>query len=233
MIKKFLIVVIVLLLLLLLLNKTGAETKPQPIVYEFGNYWQTYEVDGEKSPLEWFILDETEEAILLITRYSVDASIYNPNDLFTTWENSTAREFLNTYFYDECFSEEEKARILLTKVEPHINIEHPDVGQGVATEDYVFLLSAEEANRYFEDDDARIAAPTPFAQLGHVREFGKYWAGAYTDPSTGACCWRLRTAGWDNYHVCAVLEDGFIALHGDILHSPHYAVRPCVWVKKL
>ena len=206
---------------------------PEPRVYKFGNYWQTYEVDGAKTPLDWFIIDETEDAYLLITRYSVDANIFNPNDTFTTWENSAMREFLNTYFYDECFSEEEKAQILLTNVEPHINPDHPQVDQGPETKDYVFLLSTEEAEIYFLNNEARVALPTEFAQIGHEREFGVKWAGAFSDPITGATCWRLRTMGWDNFHACAVLEDGFIALHGDILHAPHYAVRPCIWVKKL
>lgn len=228
MIKKILIVMAVLILLLLLFNRANAEPK----TYTFGNYWQTYEIDGEKSPLEWIILDESDDAYLLITKYSVDASIVNPNDFYTTWENSETRNFVNTYFYDECFTEEEKARIKLTIVEPHINPEHPAVSQGIATYDYVFLLSAEEASKYFDTNKDRIAYATDFAKIGHAREFGKLWAGAYTSPKTGATCWRLRTMGWDNCHACMVLEDGYIALHGDILHAPHYAVRPCIWVLK-
>jgi hypothetical protein len=189
-------------------------------------------LDGEKSPVEWIILDETDDAYLLITKYSMDASVFNQNDVFTTWENSIMRQFLNTYFYNECFSEEEKERILLTTVKPHINTDHVNVKQGIETKDYVFLLSAQEALQYFETNADRIAYATPFATIGHIREFGKYWSGAHTSPITGATCWRLRTMGWDNYHTCAVLEDGFVALHGDILYAPHYAVRPCIWVRK-
>ena len=109
MIKKISIAMAVLILLLLLTSRSAAKTNPK--VYEFGNYWQTYELDGEKSPVEWIILDETEDAYLLITRYSVDANIFGPNDVFTTWETSAMRSFLNSYFYDECFSEEEKDNI--------------------------------------------------------------------------------------------------------------------------
>lgn len=199
--------------------------------YIFGNYWQTYELDGEKTPLEWLILDETENTYLLITKYSVDANIFNGNDAFTTWENSIMRQFLNTYFYDECFTEEEKERILLTTVEPDVNDEYKEVQQGPITKDYVFLLSAREALQYFTTNDSRVAYATSFAIIGHARILGDKWAGAYINP-TGATCWRLRTMGMDNYHACAVYENGTISMSGDILYAPHYAVRPCIWIRK-
>ena len=226
MFKKILIVMVILILLMLVFHKAEAES------YTFGNYWQTFDVEGAKTPVEWLIIDESDDAYLLISKYSLDASVFNLNDKYTTWENSIVREFLNGYFYDECFSAEEKERIRLTLVEPHINTDHPKINQGNPTWDNVFLLSAAEADKYFNNNNERIAIATGFAQLGHAREFGKYWQGAYTVPETRATCWRLRTMGWDNYHACVVLEDGFIALHGDILYSPHYAVRPCIWVLK-
>ena len=229
MLKKILIVMAVLILLLLLTSRTGAAEQE---TYSFGNYWQTYELDGEKSPVEWIILDETDNAYLLITKYSVDANIFNYNDAYTTWSNSNMRQFLNSYFYNECFSEEEKERILLTTVEPDINAEYKTVEQGRATKDYVFLLSVREAEQYFISDSARIAYATPFATIGHARIIGDKWAGAYTSPVTGATCWRLRTMGIDNYHVCAVCENGSIHIGGDILFAPHYAVRPCIWIRK-
>lgn len=229
MLKKTLIVMAVLILLLLLASRTGAAEQE---TYSFGNYWQTYELDGEKSPLEWLILDETDDAYLLITKYSIDANIFNHNNAYTTWSNSAMRKFLNSYFYNECFSEEEKERILLTTVKPDVNDEYKKVPQGSATKDYVFLLSAREAIQYFATNDSRIAYATPFATIGHARIIGNKWAGAYTSFATGATCWRLRTMGMDNYHACTVHENGTISMGGDILFAPHYAVRPCIWIRK-
>ena len=77
-----------------------------------------------------------------------------------------------------------------------------------------------------------IAFATSFAKIGHARIIGNRWAGAYTSPLTGATCWRLRTMGIDNYHACAVRENGSISMGGDILFAPHYAVRPCIWIRK-
>ena len=220
------------LCLILLIFLTMPPAQAQPAEIEFGSYWQTYEVDGEKEPLTWLIIDETEDAYLLITKYSVDANVFGLNDNYTTWENSLMREFLSTYFYQEAFSEQEKASILLTLVNPDTNLYFPKTNQGKSTKDYVFLLSLSEVEHYFPEEEQRIVTATDFARIGHWRTFGKYWRGAYTDPDTGATSWRLRTMGEDNFHVCSVREWGEFSYGGDILYAPHYAVRPCIWIKK-
>lgn len=193
----------------------------------FGNYWQSYEIDGAKTPIEWIILDETEDAYLLITKYSLDANIFNYTQ-YTTWKNSQARKFLNTYFYQNAFSDEERSSILLTRIITPQNPAYPKTKQGPITQDYVFLLSVQEAAKYLEN---RVALATDFARLGHARVIGDKWAGAHTS-SYGATCWYLRTMGKDNFHVAHVETNGFIAYAGDILFAPHYAIRPCIWIKK-
>lgn len=227
-IKKLIVILLIILTCLCALASIG--TRAETI--KFGNYWQTYEVDGVKTPLEWFILDKTDDAYLLITKYSVDANIYNHNRIYTTWKNSAVRQFLNSYFYNEAFSDKEKALILSTTIMPDTNPVYKKINQGQITTDNVFILSVTEAEYYFSNNNKRIATATPFAKLGHARMFGDKWAGAYISPSTGATCWRLRTMGIDNYHVCNVRANGTISYDGDILYSPHYALRPCIWIKK-
>lgn len=222
MIKKLIAAVLILLLFLLVINIAKSET------YVFGAYWQTFEPDGIKSPIEWYILDETQTSLLLISKYSLDANIFNHTE-YTTWENSQMRQFLNTYFYDNAFCEAEKARIILSPIETLPNTVYASTDQGPRTQDFVFLLSVQEVEKYFFP---RVALATGFARLGHKRIIGDKWAGAYTSPVTGATCWRLRTMGIDNLHVTNVREDGTISYSGDVLFAPHYAIRPCIWIKK-
>ena len=156
-----------LIILLILLNSIACASN----IY-FGSYWQTYEIDGKKTPIEWIILDETEDAYLLISKYSLDASIFNSNRDYTTWENSYMREFLNSYFYKNAFSTKEKKRLILTTVQPHINPEYPYINQGQTTQDYIFLLSVEEVLNYLPVSNDRIAFATSFAKIGHARIIG-------------------------------------------------------------
>lgn len=217
--KCFIILLIILIIVIIVFVSKGETVK-------FGSYWQmNREV---KTPLEWIILNETENSYLLITKYSIDASIFAHNKDYTTWENSVVREFLNNNFYNHAFSEEEKERIILTTVTADKNPQHKNVNQGKDTKDYVFLLSITEAEKYFNLDKERIATSTNYAKMGANPE---HWSGVAVS-NFGATCWRLRTMGFDNYHSCSVRFNGSISYEGDILYSPHYAIRPCIWIQK-
>ena len=65
-------------------------------------------------------------------------------------------------FIADTVAREEKALIAMTKVG---NEDHPMYGTngGKDTEDWVFLLSIGEAERYFEDDEDRRTFPTEYA----------------------------------------------------------------------
>ena len=220
MIKKCLILLLILITILAVVIAVKAET------IEFGFYWQKNRTD--KTPLEWIVLDETEDTYLLITKYSIDASIFAHNNDYTTWENSLVRGFLNNYFYNNAFSKEEKEQIILTTVAADKNPQHKNINQGKNTQDYVFLLSILEAEKYFNSNNERIATPTNYAKIG-ANPYN--WSGVATS-AFGATCWRLRTMGYDNYHSCSVRFNGSISYEGDILYSPHYAIRPCIWIQK-
>ena len=74
---------------------------------------------------------------------------------------------------------------------------------GAATEDFLFLLSAEEASDLFESDAARA--------------LGRWW-------------W-LRTPGFDNTFAATVTPDGAVVKIGSFVDTDDYAVRPAMWVK--
>ena len=115
-------------------------------ILRFGTY--------EDETIEWLVLDKKENKALMISKYVLFQKKYNDEDSSVTWENCTLRSYLNDDFYNTAFSEEEKRLITNSKIE---NPDNPDYGTegGNDTEDYIFLLSIEEANMYFKTDEDR------------------------------------------------------------------------------
>ena len=94
--------------------------------------------DYVKEPIEWLVLEEDDEKALLLSKYALDAKAYNEiaSSDGITWEDCTLREWINTFFLDKAFSEEEKARI-------------------IKSTDSIFLLSAEELDKYLSSTDCK------------------------------------------------------------------------------
>lgn len=205
--KKFIIFILILLTLL----PSTAET------LFFGRYYQTYSINGAKSPVEWLILTETDDAYFLLSKYALDANRFGSSRYPCYWANSEVRSFLNSEFLQEAFTEKEQQYILLTNT----SLGHP-------SKDYIFLLSIEEVKQYLTD---RSAYATQFARIGHLRIIGEKWGGAATT-NTGAVHWWLRNSGVDYYHAIFIAPNGTISIRGDRVSSPHFALRPALWVNK-
>ncbi|GHU60168.1 hypothetical protein FACS1894171_0520 [Clostridia bacterium] len=116
----------------------------------FGSYYG--------KPIEWQALavDTTAQKALLIPKEMVGSRSFNDNGEGTTWENSSIRKWLNNEFYNTAFSAQQKAFILETDLENKANAEY-NTGGGANTKDKVFLLSVDEATKYFSSDDSRVA----------------------------------------------------------------------------
>ena len=114
------------------------------------------------------------------------------------------------------FSEEEKAMISTVTVQAHKNPDY-STGQGKDTQDQIFLLSIEEVNKYFGEDDIKACRPTNYAVAD----------GASGD---GSCYWWLRTMGSSQHFVAAVDLYGDIHEKGYYLKASGIAVRPAMWI---
>lgn len=124
--------------------------------------------EDTEDPIEWRILDIQEDKALLISRYALtweemddrDAALERDGDVITgdkygmvNWETSDFRDWLNHTFYNKVFNDREKSSILKSKIK---NEKNAYGGTGADTEDYVFLLSLEEAEKYFDSDEDRL-----------------------------------------------------------------------------
>ena len=160
--------------------------------------------------INWLVLDERDDRVLLVSEYIVFEQPYHHSFTAMTWEHSALRGYLNYEFLTR-FSLEEQARIAET------GIENNDVLWTVAggswyvpggndTYDRIFLLSLEEAERYFESYSARMAK----------------------NDDGSAAWWWLRSPGLSSFTAAYVLPDGIIKCASS--HRHRIGVRPALWL---
>jgi len=171
------------------------------------------------SNLEWIVLDENDSEVLLLSKYAIEQKPYNDEFADVTWEECSLRHWLNDEFYSTAFNDSEKNGIKMTTV---INGDNPFNGTegGNDTEDRVFLLSIEEANRYFDSDESRMAKATEHAKANGVVV------------SVGTSAWWLRSPGCARNIAAAVYSGGNMEKRGSDVAIKTLGVRPAMWVSK-
>ena len=171
--------------------------------FEFGRYPQG--AYAEVMPITWRVLRRDSDSLLVVAEKCLDCKPYHEKFTKITWADCSLRHWLNADFYNRAFNEQERALILQTYV---INNAGPD------TDDHVFLLSINEANRFFADDAARQAVPTDFTV-----ERGVY-------ASVGWTWWWLRSRGWIGSYAAYVSSGGGVDVNGLGVDYGCGAVRP-------
>ncbi len=176
-----------------------------------------------KEDIEWLVLASTDEKMLLISKYALTYMPYNKSieAVDVTWETSSLRTWLNTKFYEEVFSSEEKKRILSTNVENGNEQGHSGARTegGNDTTDNVFLISYKEMNEYFEDYEDLLCQATRY----YIAQDG------FVDSDTGYVRWWLRSPGLRQSEALCIDEEGeYITM---IAFNSSLAVRPAVWIK--
>jgi len=206
------------------------ETKMQEKIKnaEIGDYitYGSYEQDDDESngqePIEWCVIDKQEGKILVISKYGLDAKMFNEEDELTTWEDSSLRTWLNDEFLKEAFNDNERANILRGVVTADKNPEY-GTSEGDDVKDSVFLLSILEVNKYFHSKDELKCKPTEYADFN----------GAYTSDREGYegnCIWWLRTMGYYGRSASCIDDEGKVNAQGRNVICDDYAVRPAMWI---
>lgn len=150
----------------------------------------TYESNGETKNLAWDVLYRDEEKVLLITHDLIATGPYDLNG-GGTWETSTLRQELNSTYYDEFFTDSEKAYIMETSIDnppldEYFSEYHPN-GAGFDddakpnTVDKLFLLSWKELEEYY--GITRDGYGYPYFET----------IGTATTDSGEACLWWIRS----------------------------------------
>lgn len=189
------------------------------IVY-FGNYEQDNDTSNGAEKIEWQVLAKENNKVLVISKYALDSQHYNTADKDVTWETCTLRTWLNGTFLNSAFSTNEQAAIAQTTVTADGNPEY-DTDSGNATTDKVFLLSIDEANKYFSSYSARQCKPTAFTLAN-----GVWWE----EDGGVVHYWRLRSPGGAQDYTAVVRGDGSVACYGFRVDNGGDAIRPAMWI---
>ena len=171
-----------------------AEVKP-----EAGGFFAM----GKKGTL-WLVLDVDKDAgtALVLAEKDIGYMAYNSKKTLledVTWETCTLRRWLNNDYYNSVFSEAEKAVIIESELHNPDNPKHHSLSRGGNdTRDKIFLLSIEEAEKYFKDNE---------------------------DRATG-CWWWLRSLGSAGTEAAGIYSYGGISYSGDFAyHRDRCGVR--------
>ena len=181
----------------------------------FGQYPQG--ANGEVQPLVWRVLAVENGRALLITDKLIDYVKYNESLTNVTWETCTLRKWMNNDFISKAFSSDQQAQIATVTNQNSNNPEYGTKG-GKPTQDKIFALSIEEANRYFSSNSDRKAYTTDYA---HKRG---------SDSDDRSDWWWLRSPGYNCYYAACVNYVGDIHQLGYDVSRSRGAVRPAFWL---
>lgn len=148
----------------------------------------------------WKVLIVRDGMAFVISREAICDKKYHDNGGDITWADCTLRKWLNNEFISEYFTPSEQTRILPCKLKKDNN-PHYKTRCGVPTTDRVFLLSINEANQLFANDQAR--------------DIGSWW-------------W-LRSPGRNPDKAAYVYIGGGVGTPGDDVNY-NYGVRPALWL---
>ena len=191
----------------------------------FGQYEQDGIIENGREIIEWIVLDENDEGILLLSRYGLDSQKYHTDSNEVYWDSSSIRQWLNYRFAGNVFDNENPSDILTVSLDNYryvANTNDTDYTLALAeiTEDKVFLLSTEEIEQYFPTASSRLCEPVQkLRDNGSVAEDVKY------------CDWWLRSPGSIKENVSSIVKgsDGTIS---SSMYEISNIIRPAVWIRR-
>jgi len=180
-------------------------------VLVFGTYEQDNNTRNGKEPVEWIVVRVEGARALLLSRYGLDVRRFNEKWVKISWKDCGLRQWLNSTFYNECFTEAQKRSILTTTIQSNY------VDTYVQTQDNVFALSAQECTQYL-NPYLLPCVSTPYANAQKAAS------------SNGNCYWWLRDTTVRKNDANRVEPDGEVLEYGSNTNAAGVCVRPAIWV---
>lgn len=181
-------------------------------IVKYGHYNTKLNNPG-KERLTWIVVDRQEDKLCLMCEYGIAGSYYNQHHQEITWEDSDIRRLINSKEFTGIFSDKEADIICQNDG------------------DMVTLLTPAEAEKYFENDDAREIAITDVAAKNGVNINTPSKANNWDMKGYRSSWWWLRG---ENTTPCItapiVTVDGTIAMDEKVVNKPGGAIRPVIYV---
>lgn len=197
-------------------------------------FFGKFEIDGNfENGLEdipWTVMKITSDnKVLLMPTMSLIEMPWSEEKGYVSWGNSTVREYLNGYFYDNYFTDEEKEYICIQQNDPD---EYEAMLGAVPSDDKIFILNQDELFSYY-----------PAKEKLKIYSTGAIWSSIDNSISSISINDRYKEYpywtrnaflsyygedyGWD-YEQGLVEEDGTLSWYDGT--NSYYGVRPALFV---
>ena len=179
-------------------------------------YFGRFDTEGGhlgKERLKWIVLRKEGKRVCLLTKEGIASGYLNQKYEEVSWEGSDLRKRLNSEEFTGIFNEKELSKIIERKG------------------DKLSLLSAAEAEKYFQGDVERQLSVTDIALAGgcNVNELSK--ANNWDMKGYRSSWWWLKgDFGKKEITSPIVTVDGEISLSERYVNKPGGAIRPVIWV---
>lgn len=171
----------------------------------------------------WRVLDVQDGRALLLAEEILEERRYHSERTSVAWETCELRGYLNGEFL-RSFRGQEQSRIMQIE---HTTADNPwyGISGGGSTVDRVFLLSIEEAVKYFGDSGQ---LQNPQYDWWINDQYNSERTTKYGDKEAW---WWLRSPGINDYTAASVDYDGDLILCGSGVCNEEGGVRPVLWLK--
>ena len=144
----------------------------------------------------WIVAEKKKDKVFLIKTKPVNGFAYNTTDDNVTWKTCSLRQYLNSTYMDDLFTDAMKDRILTTKVVVKDNKKYGT--KGSVTKDKIFMLNENQTYKYGKElssflRDYWLIGPgetqreAQFVSYGEVKEAGYPVNDRYIN--TRPCMW--------------------------------------------
>lgn len=202
---------------------------------EFGE-WELIYRNGKTEKIPWIVCDRQDNHVLLVSKEVLANISYHDKHEEVDWKDSKLCRILNHDFYMEAFTGAER-EVLCGRYdekegswctdeseafEYFINEEGKNDFEDVRVKkELVFILTAEETQKYLTDDSVRTAYASMAAREQGIGTFNNN----YLAP------WWLEDCGESEMSAMYVGADGSIDSMGKTVNNAGMGVRPAIWVK--
>lgn len=170
----------------------------------YATYWFKYEL------IEWDVLENNDGTVKLIANLAIDSQNFSLSS--NSYASSYIRDFLNDDFYNTAFNDLEKS-IMNTMT----------IG---SNNDFVTILTQEEATSYFENNADRTTQPTDYAMSQNCYVYSS--PNIYNPTNDGNCYWLTRSAYTESGKIYYINYTGTVA--NGKTNMTYYGIRPVITV---
>lgn len=223
-------------------------------IIEFGMYQQ--QTNSKATPIEWYIIDMTDDKICLLSKYVVEIMGFQGNN----WSQSNIRRWLNNVFYEAAFSDDEKQKICETVLLNNIGLTIYNLGEGDFEFFYTPLASDVTRDKVFIPEINDLCKKITITKNGRVQSTREEYDETikqiistteaipalymfqdipfvHTNLRSNKVAWHIRNMNCRSHIDKGIVCDGNVTCcynrHNEIIfvetRNSKYGIRPMLW----